>query len=698
VKKKGCAVVFLLYGLVMLALARELVSEPSLMADSETPSPASRVDAAPNAAPRAASEPAVAMLALSGAAVRFKTQNGEMVDGVPPRTLDVPRLVLHRNGALTDPAERTLVVEVTGIEVPPSGVTVTLAVETQHGDPDLGENLGKRISVWRESQWISNPSDSPRTGVTAVFAHEFCEVVVSDGETVATPTDYFRYEVGVVAAGHPATEPQQTFGADHAFLMESQWVVPLPEVRETSASVAPDELVVYFCDMFPFHRTNFDTSTWLPRGKVPDYISIELIPEIIQAFQIETDIWGFPWHDAWTSFRTGDDAERLSLALADGRTWFHGKAPSKGHAGMSTTVTGGNNTFYDTLTDGLMSTVYHELFHNLQRNIHLGSDGDGDVDGEGGRWGFFSEGTAVLASSVGQSATQFAQTSEEQAYMFNANRFLGVGGFPGDLNISYESIHPYRAAVYWRFLYEQCGGMANGVEDPVAGMQVIKHVLTVLYSGEVVDIASSTDLVGAVPEVMDRALAGSACPFQTYAESLVAFARAIYALGLDGGRCTAGGTPAGCGFYDPNNLYRDPPVDVITYAGTPVTYAAAKQVFPAGIKSSFGMDFVDVILDPAADGHPLTLEIYGAPGADAEFHVQLWRLVDAGEGMRRRRVPNQTAALEVLTRANGDGHLLYTMPAIDTAATNRLGLIITRVDGNEEADPIGAYSLVLRGE
>lgn len=272
--------------------------------------------------------------------------------------------------------------------------------------------------------------------------------------------------------------------------------------------------------------------------------------------------------------------------------------------------------------------------------------------------------------------------------MFNANRFLGVGGFPGDLNASYESIYPYRAAIYWCFLYEQCGGMAKGAEDPAAGMQVIKQVLTVLYSGEIVDIGSSIGLVGAVPEVMDRALAGSACPFKTYEESLISFARAIYTLRLAGGRCTGAGVPEGCGFYDPHHLYCDPPVSLITYP-------AADRRHSGEIGGSFGMDFVDVILDPAADGQPLTLEIHGAPGADAEFHVQLWKLMGAGEGMRPRRVPTQTMAPEVLMTANGDGHLVYTIPAIDTTAYNRLGLIITRVDAKEGLDPIGAYTIVL---
>jgi hypothetical protein len=60
----------------------------------------------------------------------LKTRNGQMVEDAPPQTLDLPHLVFHRNGGLTAPDERTLIVEVTGIEVPPTGVTVTLQVET----------------------------------------------------------------------------------------------------------------------------------------------------------------------------------------------------------------------------------------------------------------------------------------------------------------------------------------------------------------------------------------------------------------------------------------------------------------------------------------------------------------------------------------------------------------------------------------
>jgi hypothetical protein len=642
-----------------------------------------------SSASRVADVPTATLRAASGATITFKTHNGRTIDDAPPQILALPHLVLFRNGALTDPNERTLIVEVTGIEVPPAGVTVTLQVETQHGDPVLGYDSGKRIPVWGESRWIANTSAFTQTGVTTVFTHEFDETVISGTEPIATPTDHFRYDISVTDVDHPLADPLHAFGEDYAFLMENQWIAPLPEVQETSTGAAPDELVVFYCDMFPFQKSIVDLTTWLLREDVTDYVRTALIPQMVEGFRVQTDAWGFPWYHTWTSYRPGEEPERLSVALADGRTWFHGLAPSRGHSGISICVRGGENAHYDTLADGIMSAFQHELFHSLQRNINQNYGGNGDVDGKDDAWEFFAEGTAMLASAVGQPVVQFARTSGPRTYTSSANNFVAGDGLIGrNLNTSYERMSPYHGAVYWRFLYEQCGGMKDGLEDPGAGMQVIRRALDILYSADVVDISSSTDLVRTLPQIMDRALAGSSCPFQTHAESLEAFARAIYALRVDGGRCIGPGTPAGCGFYDPHNLYRDPPLSTITYSG-------AGQEYSDGIVSSFGMDFVDVILDLAADGQPLTLEFHGTPGTDAEFDVQIWQLMDSEAGTRPRRVGAAAIPSEVPGRVNPDSRLVYTIPAIDRTATNRLGLIITRIDAAESSDPVGAYTVVL---
>jgi hypothetical protein len=509
------------------------------------------------------------------------TQNGNTVDGVLSQAYDLPHLVLYRNGALTSADERTLVVQVVGIEVPTTGVTVTLKIGTQHRDPDFDGEAGQRISVWQASRWIARSLYAPQTGVRTVFVHEFGATVPSETGSIATPTDYFSYEVTVTDADHPTANPLYAFRKDYAFLMENQWVAQLPEGREDFPGAAPDELVVYYCDMFPFRRDVADPSTWLPREEVTAYVGAELLPPMVEAFRVQTDVWGFPWTSAWTSYRT-EDTERLSVALGDGQTWFHGWAPSRGHAGISINASSRDNADYDSLTDGLMSNFHHELFHNLQRNLSLSQGGDGQVGGAENRWKFFSEGTAVLASSVGQPLVHLGPSSRTRTYMAYANRYLlwGGGRFQ-DLITNHDQVDPYYASIYWRFLFERCGGMQDGVQDPAAGMGIIRRALTALYSGEIADISSSTDLVGATPEVLDRALAGSSCPFQTYKESLSAFSRAIYGLRVDGGRCVEPGTLAGCGFYDPHDVYPDPPVSTITFAG-------AAQEHRYEIMSGFG--------------------------------------------------------------------------------------------------------------
>ena len=230
----------------------------------------------------------------------------------------------------------------------------------------------------------------------------------------------------------------------------------LPHVREEVEGAAPDELVLYACDMFPFRRRIADPENWLAREDVRDYLAVELVPAMVEAYGIESDVWGFTWYEAWTSYRPGQDAERLSVALSDGETWFHGRAPTKGHGGIS--MTSMDNAQYDSLIDAHMSLFYHELFHNLQRNINLRVGGDGEVSGADGAWRFFSEGTAVLASSVGLPDVELARTTVPRSYRAFASLF--------PLDESYEEMDPYRAALYWRFLYEQCGGVTTGRGEP----------------------------------------------------------------------------------------------------------------------------------------------------------------------------------------------------------------------------------------
>ena len=103
----------------------------------------------PSTSPQSAVQPTVTLQAASRTTSAFTTQNGATVGGVLPEASDLPHLVLYRNGTLTPAEERTLVLELSGLEVSTAGVTVTLEIETQHRNPDFAGQAGPRLSVWQ---------------------------------------------------------------------------------------------------------------------------------------------------------------------------------------------------------------------------------------------------------------------------------------------------------------------------------------------------------------------------------------------------------------------------------------------------------------------------------------------------------------------------------------------------------------------
>ena len=159
-------------------------------------------------------------------------------------------------------------------------------------------------------------------------------------------------------------------------------------------------------------------------------------------------------------------------------------------------------THYGSLTERLISCFYHELFHNLQRDLVMHYGGHGDVAGVEGVWHFFYEGSAATAASVGAPEMEFYGQAGGGHYLLNANRYLGDATSPGYLNTSVTETNLYASALYWRFLAEQCGGMG-----------VIREALIALYTGDLVDIRASTDIAGALPQVLGQAVANAPCPF-----------------------------------------------------------------------------------------------------------------------------------------------------------------------------------------
>ena len=632
----------------------------------------------------------VVLSAVSAATIPFAGQTGQTVTA----SRDIPHLVLFRNGELTAPAERILNVKISNLAVPEAGITVTIKLETQHGDPDRGGGERNRITIWQESRRIDGDQSSDQAAAVVTFNIDFKETSLSDQGLIQTPTDYYRVEILALDASQPKAKPRFSASQDYAFLLEQHWTAPIDSAG-SSVDTGPQELVVYACDMFPFQR---NASTRIPRIAVAGYIQTDLMPQMLGAIYMQTQGWGFSW-EGWTSFDNPSNSKSLGVALGDGKTWFHGPAPDRGNSSIAINVNGGDNSEYETLTDGIMSTFHHELFHNLQRAIATASGGSGDVIGKDSAWLFFAEGTASFVPSVAQPQVQFSQTNEARAYIAKAVQFVGGRGFPGELNTSYADVNPYHGAMYWRFLFEQCGGMAAGTENPRAGIEIIRRSLQVLYSKEIVDIEASTDLVGALPKIMDRVLSSpeaALCPFSTFQDSLVHFSRAIYSMRLEGGRCTAPGIPSGCGFYDPSNLYSKPKVIELSYAGKELIFSANEQPYPAGIRSSYGMDFIDLNWKPEVSEQSLTIIVNPESKGETVFNIQIIKVSRSGGGGISSPKLVQALPAQELRQNNEEGLLNLTIPAGELGTYNQIGVIIIRVDANEDSDPTGAYTLVVK--
>lgn len=625
--------------------------------------------------------------AASGATIPFTNSNSSVTPAQ-----DIPHLVLSRNGVLTNSSERSLTITVELLAALPAESTITLRLETQHGDPDQGGRERDRITVWQARQ----QGKDARVGSSTSFTVEFGEEITLGGQLVPTPTDYYRLSVVVQDANQPGIQPLFATDLEYAFLMERQYLVDLEYTRPTSPS-SPRQLLVYACDMFPFQRDEHDPASKISRIAIPGYIQSELLPELLAAIHLQTAGWGFEW-EGWVSYESGGDPSSLGVALSDGQTWFHGPAPERGNASIAINVNGGNNADYDTLTDGIMSTFHHELFHNLQLAIANSSGGHFDIDGVDDAWQFFSEGMAAFVPTVAQPQVQFSQNRQPRAYLAKAIQFIGGKGHPGELNTSYAALNPYLAALYWRFLYEQCAGFANGAENPTVGMRLLRHTLQTLYGAEVVDINHSNDLVAALPQVMNHVLASpeaGGCPFTTYEASLAHFARSIYTLRLADGRCTAPGIPTNCGFYDPTGLYSEPRVVEISFTGEPLVYSSAQQPYPAGIQSSYGMDFIDLKLRPAEPEQELTIQVAGLDHGKAEFSVQILKLHKQVSGGMSSQKAIQVMPAELLKQETPDSPVTITISPGALQGCNRIGIIITRVDASESIDPNGAYTLLI---
>jgi hypothetical protein len=130
----------------------------------------------------------VSLKAATNATILFKAENGQETIAPQEAGQKIPYLVLNRNGVLTPGFERTLDLSLGNLQVPSSGLYASLEIETQHSDPDLGQDSTDKILVWNEKRLI-RPSPNSQAPQTIDFKVTFPRIFENQGQGVLTPTD-----------------------------------------------------------------------------------------------------------------------------------------------------------------------------------------------------------------------------------------------------------------------------------------------------------------------------------------------------------------------------------------------------------------------------------------------------------------------------------------------------------------------------
>ena len=115
---------------------------------------------------------------------------------------------------------------------------------------------------------------------------------------------------------------------------------------------------------------------------------------------------------------------------------------------------------------------------------------------------------------------------------------------------------------------------------------------------------------------------------------------------------------------------------------TSVTYASE-------IPNSFGIDIIEVELDGSANQQALQIDIITNGDSGAIFDVQF---VNPANHL----IKAQQANTEVFIRSSSVGTYTYGIPENNKIIENRLSIIITRVDNNEDANKKSNYTVVIR--
>jgi hypothetical protein len=560
-------------------------------------------------------------------------------DRAPGRPkFDLPLLYLHHEREGTAEADRTLAITISGLT---GGIDIEIEVISRHADVSTGEKRAKTRSFP-----LPNHPCTP---------DDYCTVRWTFDPTT-TPSDLYYLRVKD-SGGDLLWENPHADRPD--FVMLDTWDIGIDDYT----------VRVYYATLSPFARGQHELDNRLPPGAVTDFIEHQFARMIADTWNTQFHTWGFgPIHPDW-------DPDKFveiiitdpPFALFDGTGTYTRLIGADGRPYPERRIwwRSSNNAFqaYDSLENGYRVVFAHEFFHLVQWNTLLTAGNPENL------WlHVFIEAQGKLAPAVQYPELEIRSdhvVAGRSAYASAANRFLALrlNASYGDLEASGEG--KYDATLYWRFLYEQFNDMA-----------IIRAAL------EEMTYHFDPDIVGSMEAAMNDAIARVDGPFHTFEESLLAFARANYALRLRNGRCTAE-DPAECDgvYYDPDDTYADPPVEAkLNYAGSPLTYDGS-------IPASFGQDFVEVSLSPVVHNQPTAVTFQGE-GAAAQFNVQIWKL---RSGAKPQAV---TSHPETIPQDRGDAHV-YVIPRVDTTTYDRLALIITRLDSDETSDPAGNYHITL---
>jgi hypothetical protein len=563
---------------------------------------------------------------------------------------ELPMLYLHHQRLAAPSQERTLSIEIAGMA---AGEELELELVSRHVNVSTGQqyHLSRTFRLPDRPCTAANPCSLTWTVEASDLYSDFYSLQVSDGMQVLWQNSH---------ADRPDLVALDT------------WDVALDGYTAR----------IYYATLFPYARGPNDLDNRLSAPAVTEFVEHTFAVLVAETWHTQFGDWGFgPIEHSW------DPDRMVEIIVTDPPFAL------MGGTGTYTVYTYGDDTLYperrlwwhatnaafqayDTLEHGYRVLYAHEFFHMVQWNAIL------SAGCSTGKWlNVFVEAQGKMAPSVQYPELEMRRDHVVLAsseYTQAAKRYLASGLKPSYQALQAAAVHKYDAALYWRFLYEQSGDM-----------RVLRTALQEMACRH------QPDIVAGLPEVMDAALVRAGGPFASFEESLKGFARANYALRLQDGRCTTGaGNECEGRYEDPDSMYSDPPLAAeLRYDGEDVNYDGS-------IPASYGTDLVEVHLDPSLRGQRVTVTL---ESGDARFALQVWEVNGNQADRQAARLgaklgdvggrPHALTAQPISVKAGRDGIHLFTTPEVDPAKCDRLALIITRLDADEDVDGVGRYRI-----